>query len=526
MNKFFFLSVCFSVVFVSCKQKPEEQKSTGNAGTDSPNVIIIYADDLGYGDLSAYGATEIQTPNIDKLAGEGLKFTNGHCASATCTPSRFAMLTGNYAFRKKGTGVLSGNAGLIVPTNKITLPKVFKKAGYKTAVIGKWHLGLGDGSPIDWNKPIQPGPNEVGFDYSFIFPATADRVPTVYMRNHNILGLEEDDPIEVSYRKKVGEDPTGKENPELLKMHPTPGIGHDGTIVNGISRIGWMSGGERSRWTDEEIAHDFYAEAEKFVLDNKETPFFMFFSLSDIHVPRMPDTRFKGVSKLGYRGDAILQMDDTVGRIMRLLEFTGLKENTIVIFSSDNGPILDDGYIDDAITKIGKHKPAGPYRSGKYSIFEGGTRVPFIVSWPSKITPGTSGALVNQVDFLNSFATYYGQGLNNDEAVDSYDIWEALIGNDNTGRADMIEDAFTRAYVEGSWKYIKPAKGREARLSWALDVDGGQETGVSENPQLYDLENDPGEQNNLADKHPEKVEELAGKLERAITNGSSRTMGK
>ncbi|MEL4309003.1 sulfatase family protein [Joostella sp. CR20] len=487
-----------------------------------PNVIIIYADDLGYGDVSAYGAKEIQTPNIDKLVAEGLMFTNGHCASATCTPSRYAMLTGNYAFRKKGTGVLNGNAGLIVPTDKTTLPKVFKKAGYQTAVVGKWHLGVGDGGELDWNTAISPGPNEVGFDYSFIFPATADRVPTVYVRNHDIIGLEKEDPIVVNYRKKVGEEPTGKENPELLKMDYTPGLAHDGTIVNGISRMGWMEGGTRARWTDEELAHDFFSEAENFIIQNKEKPFFLFFSLSDIHVPRMPDTRFKGASKLGYRGDAILQLDDTTGRILRLLEYLDIKDDTMVIFSSDNGPILDDGYVDGAITEINNHKPAGIYRSGKYSIFEGGTRVPTIISWPNKIKQGkVSDAMVNQVDFLASFASYFGQNLTTDEAVDSFDIWEAMIGKSDMGRVEMIEHARTLAYIKGDWKYIQPKKGAK-RLSWAFDVDGGQETGISEEVQLYNLKDDPSELKNVASKYPDVVKELAKALETALNEGRTR----
>jgi len=496
---------------------------------EKPNVIIIYADDLGYGDLSSYGATKIKTPNIDKLADQGLKFTNAHSTAATCTPSRYSLLTGNYPFRQEGTGILSGNAGMIIPTDKKTLPKVFKEAGYKTAVVGKWHLGLGDGSPINWNDSIKPGPNEVGFDYSFIFPATADRVPTVYLRNHNIIGLEADDPIEVSYSEKVGDEPTGKENPELLKMHPTPGMGHDGTIINGVSRIGWMSGGTRSRWTDEELAHDFYAESENFIINNKDEPFFLFMSLSDIHVPRMPNTRFKGASDLGYRGDAILQMDDTVGRITRLLDYLNIQDNTILIFSSDNGPILDDGYIDGAITQNNNHDASGIYRSGKYSIFEGGTRVPLIIRWPNKIDKGTnSPAMVNQVDFLASFVSHFGQDLKNDEALDSFDIWNTFTGQEKTGRDSMIEDstinmidASAQALLQGFWKYIAHEEGPQ-RLTWALDVFGGQETGLSTAPQLYNLKEDPSEQHNLAEQYPERVKKMAETLKEAMEKGYTR----
>ncbi|MCF8715792.1 arylsulfatase [Joostella atrarenae] len=514
------------ILLFSCNESNNKKEDlladSSEVNHDKPNVIIIYADDLGYGDVSAYGAKALNTPNIDKLANEGLMFTNGHCASATCTPSRYAMLTGNYAFRKKGTGVLNGDAGLIIPTDKMTLPKVFKNKGYKTAVVGKWHLGLGDGGAIDWNQSIKPGPNEVGFDYSFIFPATADRVPTVYLKNHDILGLEDNDPIAVSYRKKIGDEPTGKENPELLKMPYTPGLGHDGTIVNGISRMGFMEGGTRSRWTDEELAHDFYSEAEDFIINNQEESFFLFFSLSDIHVPRMPDTRFKGASGLGYRGDAVLQLDDTTGRIMRLLEYLNIEDNTIVIFSSDNGPILDDGYVDGAITEINGHKPSGIYRSGKYSIFEGGTRVPTIIRWPNKIKAGSvSDAMVSQVDFLASFADYFGVPLDKEDAVDSFNIWDAFVGISTEGRSTMIEHARTLAFLENEWKYIQPKKGAK-RLSWAIDVEGGQETGNSEEVQLYNLKEDPKELNNIAEKHPEKVAKLKEALENALAEGRTR----
>lgn len=286
---------------------------TAQRKVSKPNLIYIYADDLGYGDISAYGATKMNTPNLDRLAASGVRFTNAHATSATCTPSRFALMTGVYPWRQQGTGILPGDAKLIVPTDRITLPKVFKQAGYRTAIIGKWHLGLGTQVQKNWNTAITPGPNEVGFDYSFIFPATADRVPTVFLENHHVLALEESDPIVVDYKKKVGNDPTGKEHPELLKMQSSPGHGHNQTIVNGIGRIGYMSGGNKARWVDEEVSTTFLAMAQAYIRENRNHPFFLYFALTEPHVPRMPATRFKGKSGLGYRGDAILQLDWTVG---------------------------------------------------------------------------------------------------------------------------------------------------------------------------------------------------------------------
>ena len=239
--------------------------TTASLAADAPNVVLLYADDLGYGDLSCYGAKTIATPHIDKLAAEGLRFTDGHCAAATCTPSRFAMLTGEYAFRQKGTGVLPGDAKLIIKPGRATLASVFKGAGYQTAVVGKWHLGLGDGG-LDWNGAIQPGPLEIGFTHCFIMAATGDRVPCVYVQDRKIVGLDPADPIQVSYQQPFPGEPTGKANPELLRMHPSHG--HDMALINGISRIGYMQGGKAALWKDEDMADTFTAQAVKFMIDD------------------------------------------------------------------------------------------------------------------------------------------------------------------------------------------------------------------------------------------------------------------
>ncbi|WP_109700275.1 sulfatase family protein [Chitinophaga deserti] len=471
-----------------------------------PNVIIIYADDVGYGDLSCYGATKVKTPHIDALAKNGIRFTNGHTTSATCTPSRFAMLTGRYPWRKTGTGVLPGNAAMIIPPGSPTLASMMQQAGYQTALVGKWHLGLGDGSPINWNTDIRPGPNDVGFNYAFFFPATADRVPTVFVENQRIIGADPNDPIEVNYREKVGNEPTGKENPELLKMPASHG--HNNTIVNGIGRIGWMKGGTRARWTDEEIAYAFTDKAIEFMEANRQKPFFLCFNLSDIHVPRMPATAFKGKSGLGYRGDAILQMDWTVGRLMDKLRQLGLEKNTIVMFSSDNGPVLDDGYVDDAVTQQNGHLPAGPLRGGKYSAFEGGTRVPWIVSWPGMVKSGTSDALISQVDLYATFAKLTGQKLPADAAPDSHDMLPAMLGKKAQGRSWVILQGGSLSLVQGDWKYITPSKG--VKLMKEVNIESGND----EAPQLYNLRSDIGEQQNVAAQHPEKVKAMAAELER------------
>lgn len=478
-----------------------------SAQQKKPNVVLIYVDDLGYGDLSSYGATKIKTPNVDRIAQRGTRFTNAHSTSATCTPSRFALMTGVYPWRQQGTGVLPGDAKLIVPTDKATLPKVFKEAGYNTAVVGKWHLGLGAQVEKNWNEAVKPGPNEVGFDYSFIFPATADRVPTVFLENHHVLGLEQDDPIQVDYKNKVGNDPTGKEHPELLKMRSSPGQGHDNTIVNGIGRIGYMAGGQKARWVDEEITGTFLHVAQDFIYKNKENPFFLMFALNEPHVPRMPSTYFRGKSGLGYRGDAILQLDWTVGKVLDQLEQLGIADNTIVIFSSDNGPVLDDGYVDGAVTQLNGHRPAGQLRGGKYSIFEAGTRVPFIVSGPGVTKNQVSDALYCQIDLLASIAQLLGQKVPK-TAIDSEPLATTLLGQDLKGRKLLVEHGGTLAIVQGDWKYIAPSNG--PAYSKLTDT----EMGNNPEPQLYNLKLDLGEKKNLALTHPEKVNELKALLEK------------
>lgn len=477
----------------------------GNAQTQRPNVIVICADDLGYGDLSCYGATKLQTPNVDQLAQGGIRFTNGHATSSTCTPSRYALMTGQYPWRKQGTGILPGDAALIIPTDKTSLPSLFKKSGYQTGIVGKWHLGLGEQVEKNWNGEIKPGPNETGFDYSFIFPATADRVPTVFLENHHVIALDGSDPIEVDYKEKIGNDPTGKEHPELLKLQSSHG--HDQTIVNGIGRIGYMSGGHTARWTDEELSLTFLSKAKQFIRENSKHPFFLYFALTEPHVPRMPATMFKGKSGLGLRGDAILQLDWTIGELTKQIASSGLTRNTIIIFTSDNGPVLDDGYQDGAVTQLNGHTPSGPFRGGKYSIFEAGTRIPFIISWPGKIKPAVSTAMVCQIDLIKSFARLLKQTVPADDATDSEDMWAALSGRSQKGRTTLVEHGNVLGVVQNNWKYIEPGKG--PKVFGNVNI----ESGIDEQPQLYDLNKDPGEKNNLAAQHPERAKELAALLQ-------------
>lgn len=452
------------------------------AAEPQPNILLIYADDIGYGDLSCYGAEKLKTPNCDKLAAAGIRFTDAHSVAAVCTPSRYAMLTGEYAFRKKGTGIARGIDGLLIDTDRSTLPSVLKGAGYTTGVIGKWHLGLGT-TPTDYNQSIKPGPREIGFDYAWLLPATGDRVPCVWVENDHVVNLDPADPIRLDY---------------------TVGRGAPKSFVNGIPRIGSQTGGTAALWKDEEISHVIANRSRDFIEKNKDKPFFLFMSTHNIHVPRVPNPMFVGKSDCGVRGDAIVEFDWMVGQVLEQLDQSGLAQNTLVILTSDNGGILDNNGP-DAKHGIGLpdatngHKPNGVLRGVKGTVWEGGTRVPMIVRWPAKVKPSTSGTLMSQLDFLASLAALSGKEVPAGQARDSENHLAALLGNEATGREYLVEQNNGGApfgFRHGSWK---------------LMPNGGGKGGGNE-PSLYNLAEDLSESNNLAAAHPEKVSEMMAKL--------------
>ena len=477
------------VIITSCTSTEQKEQK--------PNIVIIYLDDLGYGDLSAYGATALQTPNIDALAEGGIKFTNGYASSATCTPSRYALLTGMYPWRNKDAKILPGTAPLLIGTDQQTIPKLLKKQGYQTAIVGKWHLGLGKGI-VNWNEKVTPGPNEVGFDESYILAATQDRVPTVYIKDGNVVGLDKNDPIEVNYKENFEGEPTAISNPEMLTMKWHHG--HNSSIVNGIPRIGYMKGGEAAKWTDTDMADHFLAKAQSYVKTHKEAPFFLYYAMQQPHVPRTPHPRFVGKSGLGPRGDVILEADWAIGEFMKTLKDEGLLENTLIVFSSDNGPVLNDGYYDDAVEKLGNHDPSAGLRGGKYSIFEAGTRVPFITYWKGKIQPSVSDAIVCQIDVLASIADLVNI---EEKTTDSKNLLNTFLGKKTDGRTNLIIEATGKtALRSGDWLLIPAYEGKNFREEVGIEV------GNFPNIQLYNLKNDRGQMNNLSETNPEKVKEL------------------
>lgn len=500
------LLAVFWILSSSCHIKENPKYSSAEK---SPNIIIFYVDDLGYGDLGCYGAKGVSTPNVDKLASKGIRFTDAHSTASTCTPSRYSLLSGRYAFRNNAA-ILPGDAPLLIDPGTYTLPGMLKKAGYQTGVVGKWHLGLGRGE-INWNSTIKPGPLEIGFDYSFLLPATGDRVPTVYLENHRVLNIAKaDQPLVVDYQKKLSGYPNGLDNPEKLRQKADPQ--HSNTIVNGISRIGYMQGGESALWVDEDFPEVLTQKAINFIAGAQQNPFFLYFAFHDIHVPRLPNAPFVGKSTMGPRGDVIAQMDWVTGEVIKYLEKAGIADNTLIIFTSDNGPVLDDGYADQAEELLGQHRPAGPFRGGKYSAYEAGTRVPMIVYWPGKTSQGLSKTPISQIDFYASFAALTGQDLAEDEAIDSENNLIPLLNHRKKGSRVFLEESYTTQIRQGKWKYIEPFSSSKKIPTFMNNK--GVEGGFEFFPQLFDLDADIAEQNNLAEKHPEKVKLMQAEIER------------
>jgi arylsulfatase A-like enzyme len=475
---------------------------------ERPNFVVLYADDLGFGDLGAYGATGLSTPNLDRMAAQGVRFTNFYATAATCTPSRYSLLTGSYPWRNPRARILAGDAPMLIAAEEVTLPGVLRRAGYATGVVGKWHLGLGDGA-VNWNGAIRPGPREAGFEESFIMAATNDRVPCVYVEDGRVRNLDPADPLEVSYAKEnpFPEVPTGLAQPEGLTLRPSDRQHHD-TIVNGVPRIGFCRGGRAATWEDTAMADEFLGRAKDFLTRRKDGPFFLYFALHQPHVPRIPSPRFAGASAQGPRGDVIMELDWVVGEILDHLQSLGLEKNTIVLFSSDNGPILDDGYADGAAERAGGHRPAGPLRGGKYSLFDGGARVPAIVWAPGRAVPGTSSALLSQADLLATFADLAGVPLDSALAVDSGAFPDALLGRSPDARTHLVTEGFAAQTVlrVGDWVYIPPHPGP------ALFGDKAVESGNSSDAQLYNLTADIGQLRNGAPAEPDRVQQMAALL--------------
>ena len=480
-----------------------------------PNIILIFADDLGYGDLSCYGATKVQTPNIDKLALEGRRFTDAHSASAVCTSSRYGLLTGQYPFRGNGGkgiwGPCDHTQPLLIDTNKLTLGLLLKNDGYATAAIGKWHLGFGKGQ-TDWNKPLRPGPLELGFDYYFGVPKVNSGFPYVYVENDTIVGYEADDPI--TFEKPFS----------ATKTFPPEASVKVDNKVGGAKKA-------HALYDDEKTGMMLTEKAVSWIEGNKDKPFFLYFPTTNIHHPFTPAPQFKGTSQCGLYGDFIHEFDWMVGRLMECLEKNGLAENTLVIVTSDNGGMFNRGGQD--AFKAG-HRQNGDLLGFKFGVWEGGQRVPFIAKWPGKVPANTvSNQMFSSIDMLATFAEITGQTVNANQLADSLNVLPALIGEPQQPVRESLllvpRHASHVSVRKGKWIYIprqgsggfrgklgKHGAGGPVVASFVgnenSDFENGKYRKDAPAGQLYDLEADLTQTTNLHDLRPDIVQQMKSTL--------------
>ena len=485
-----------------------------------PNVVLIFADDLGYGDLGCYGATKVQTPNIDRLAAEGRRFTDAHSASAVCTPSRYALLTGQYPVRASdGRGVWGPapiTSSLIVDTEKTTIADIFKSAGYDTGVIGKWHLGFGK-VKNDWKEPLRPGPLDLGFDYYFGMPVVNSAPPYVYVENDRVVGGDPDDPLVYVGRGAKGTTPLTPIPPEAAQRSPN--------AFKGAAKA-------HELFNDYQVGTMFAKKSVQWISERKDKPFFLYLATTNIHHPFTPAKRFQGTSQCGLYGDFIHELDWIVGEVMTCLEDNGVADNTLVIFTSDNGGMFNFG--GQAAFKAG-HRQNGDLLGFKFGVWEGGHRVPMIVRWPGKVKPGTvSKQMLGNVDMLATFSALTGQKLEKAEQADSVNMLPAFVDEPEKQIRDHIVLAPHKgthlSIRKGKWMYI-PSRGSggfggktpsshtfagPAAASFVgsinSDIVDGKIKKDAPPAQLYDLEADVNQTKNVHDEHPDVVKELTALL--------------
>jgi len=469
--------------------------------SEQPNIIFIMADDMGYGDVQALNPrSTIPTPNLDRLAREGMSFTDAHSPSAVCTPTRYGVLTGRYCWRSElKRGVLNGYGAPIIERDRETVARALKSQGYFTAVVGKWHLGLGfqktDGE-WDWSKALDYSPLDVGFDRSFVIPASLDFPPYVYVEGHRITGLP--DRIQPAQRF-----------PAFLRKGE---LGSDFSIVDCLDRL--------------------TEEASSFIEERSQSsaPFFLYFPLTAPHKPALPHSRYEGRSGLGPYGDFVIQVDEVVGSILDTIDEQGITDNTVVFYTSDNGSYMyryqDPGVADhvkDASVQgyfEGHHIANGPLRGTKADIWEAGHRVPFFVRWPEKIKAGSkSRETITHTDFFATAVSIAGGKIPDAKvaAQDSFDFSPLLFGKDKAWkRAPVIHHSGGAMFAvrEGNWKLIlgSGSGGREQPRGRRF-----------ERPyQLFNLKDDLGERNDRYREFPEIAQELELKALELMSSGSSR----
>ncbi len=493
---------------------------------EKPNIIFIFADDMGYGDVSALNPlAKTQTPAIDGLVKNGISFTEVHASASVCTPSRYGLLTGRYAFRSENAarGIWGFHKPVIEP-EKETLASVLKSAGYTTACIGKWHLGLGwqtkDGSEepavdagtgysnVDFSKKVTGGPNDYGFDYSFIHPASLDIPPYMFLRNHEVI-----DPDVVLTTDHY---PARLEGTEYSwdKKHTGE---NDVYWEKGVWwRQGEMSKSFRIEDCHREIVKEGLDFIERQVQDSRETPFFLYLPLTGPHTPWVPEEKFRGKSSVGVYGDFILNIDNAVGQIKETLILLGIDKNTMLVFSSDNG-----AYWPQEEIELYAHDSNQGRKGQKGDVWDGGHHVPLVISWPSKIKkPIKYDHLISLTDFYTTFCELTGQKKQEDQGEDSFSFLHVLNGNMNkTLRHSMVHHSSGGYFGirSGGWKYIDGlGSGGFSHPSKLKPEEKGPKG------QLYNLKADALESQNLYHQNPAKVNELKDLMQNIIEHGHKR----
>ncbi|WNC68206.1 arylsulfatase [Thalassotalea nanhaiensis] len=484
------------------------------AADKQPNIVILYADDLGMGDLGSFNKnsankSKIPTPNLDQLATQGLSFTDAHSSSAICTPSRYALLTGRYHWRKFH-GIVKSFEPSVFDAKRLTLPEMLQKKGYTTAAIGKWHLGWDwdairkpnraqDGvgpDDFDWSKPIPDGPTAHGFDYYF-GDTVINFPPYVWIENDKVLQVPDTMVDETLWKNKEGKMEYRK-GPMITGWDPYENI--PTTTQKGI---------------------EYITEKAK-----QDKPFFLYFAYPSPHAPIIPNDEFDNTSKAGPYGDLIVETDDSIGKLLAAIKAAGIEDTTLVIFSSDNGPehyaYLRDEKFD--------HWSSGDFRGLKRDIYEGGHRVPTIVRWPDHVPKNTqTNELMSQIDFMATIANVVGFDLPDNAAEDSYNLLPLWTGESSKGsRRSLVHNTFKDDYAIRSegWTLIDAKSGNQNRRMQRFNYSAWQKkhgyvTDDNDKGQLFDMKSDAGQRNNIIEKHPEKANDLLKKLEQIQSQGFS-----
>ena len=461
----------------------------GNEEELYPNIILILADDMGYGDAGVYNpASKIPTPHIDRIAFEGIRLTDAHAPSAVCTPTRYGVLTGRYSWRTTlEKGVLWGYSTNLIDTARVTVPSMLQDKGYYTGGVGKWHLGLGEGDSTNYFAPFSISPVNLGFDYYYGIPASLDMQPYVYFENDRVV-----------------EEPTAYVEASAHRRQEGGGF--------------WRAGGVAPGFKHLDVLSHTTEKAQRFIEEQAEVgqPFFLYMPLSAPHTPWLPEEEFSGASGAGYYGDFTVQVDHSVGDILATLDELKLVENTLIIFTSDNGA---HWYPDD-IEQFG-HSANLHLRGQKADIWEGGHRVPFVARWPKKIMAGsTNDQTVTHTDFMATLAAIVGFELPENAGEDSYNILPALLNESSTSRIreatvhHSLDGMF--AIRKGDWKFIEGRGSGGFTQPQRIEPEEGGPLG-----QLFNLADDPSEQNNVYAQYPDVVEELQNLLNQYRNQGYS-----